>query len=148
MIIIGGQVPSYFFCEEMVEIENELLNSLFWFLAGAISFRLLSVVFLSGVSSLVMEKTLIQSLILLRFCDEAYAAVLRVKQAKLHDDNVDKDVLQDSLEADNITIDIWRAASINGVINHFPARARHIIKFKDWRSAMNYLSKKVEGPRR
>lgn len=131
-----------------MEIENELLNSLFWFMAGAISLRLLSAIFLSGVTSLVMEKTLIQSLILLRFCDDAYTAVLRVKQAKLHDCDTDRDVLQDSLEADKITIDIWRTASINGVINHFPARARHIIKFKDWRTAMNYLSTKLGDSRR
>ena len=61
---------------------------------------------------------------------------------------ISKGALQDSIESDKVTIDIWRAASINGVINHFPARARHVIKFKDWRSAMNYLSKKLGESRR
>lgn len=124
-----------------MEIDNELLNSLFWFVAGAISFRLLSGLLLSGANSIIMEKALLQSLILLRFCDDSFGAILKLKSSKLHDGEAEREALQQSIEADSLTLDIWRAASINGVINHFPRASRHIIKFKDWNGAMSYLSR-------
>lgn len=123
-----------------MDIDNELLKSLFWFAAGAISFRFLSSLLLSGLRFMLIEKAIIQTLILFRFADESYTAILELRSEKIQPQEEFREVLQDSLESDNITLNIWRAASINGIINHCPGKFRHVIKFKDWRTAMNYLS--------
>ena len=130
-----------------MDIDSGFLNSLFWFIAGAFSFKMLSALVFGATQTLLMERVIGQALVLLQFSSKAHESILNLKYSWMKGSGKLEERLPQVREADRITLEIWKAASINNIINCCPSKVRHVIKFENWQTAMNYLAK-ISGERR
>lgn len=124
------------------EMENEMLIVNFcWFVAGAMTYKLLiQILSLNNAKRLYVE-TLIMCLKLCQAMDESYKSITELKYETQKANNIEDDAILAQKQLDENFQNFWRQVLIGTIITFCPKDLRGLLKFKDWDSAMQLIKK-------
>lgn len=122
-------------------MEDQMLINFCWFLGGAITYKILSLAFALGTALNIYNRTLNGCIVMLKKVDEQRLIAISQKHAKMKEDGVSDQELENEKTLDIENHYLWRETMINIILITCPNFLKPNIAFKDWESAMKLLNK-------
>jgi len=117
------------------------MHELMWFLLGALTYKLLAKMLNIGKVILLLQEVQIDCLQLLGTVVEDVAFIRTLKYKTMKKALATSEQVKQAQEIDEQALSLWKETAIRKLIENFPKKFRSLIKFKNWREAMNFLNK-------
>jgi len=118
-----------------------MLINLLWFLGGALIYKFGAHLFGLSISANLFAQTMMGSLIMIKKADEQMLLVLEKQQDFSGQEGIDEEQMRNARNINLQAHELWRTMIISTIISCCPKNIRGILKFKDWRTAMQLLKK-------
>ena len=117
------------------------VNSILWFLAGAVTYKVGTLVLSMSVSLALFNETIYHVLNILKMGDENYHAASELKYEVMKAANCSKEDTDEVKDKDRDIINLWRELSIAMILFACPGKVGQRLGFKNWDQAMRLLKK-------
>ena len=115
------------------------LNSMLWFFAGALSYKVITLVLSMSAALTLFNETIYHVLNILKMGDENYHAASELKYEVLKATDCSKEDLSQIKDKDQDIIKLWRELSIAMILFACPGKVGRRLNFKNWHQAMRLL---------
>ena len=120
---------------------DSLLMGIVWAVFGAISFKVASSLFSFGHYSLFAKKVLTHSLMLVGTVVEDLAFTRELKYLQMAKSGMSPEEIDFIKKVDEQALKNWKESSINLFKGSFPGPLESIVKFNNWKEAMQELDR-------
>ena len=115
-------------------------TALFLFLAGVLSQRLGSYLFLYSKKILFFNDTAFAGLRIFKFVNDSAEEANKLKYQSMESRGLEEDKIAEEKEADEKMLELWRNIAVVGIKAMLPARIRPMLRFNTWEEAMRLLT--------
>tara|TARA_Y100001951_G_C11109435_1_gene166617 strand:- start:56 stop:424 length:369 start_codon:yes stop_codon:yes gene_type:complete len=120
---------------------------IFWFIAGIMSYMLVSKLLNYGHSILMVKGAVHSSLQLLVLAKEDVSFMRELKRKSMQESNLDQQAIDKFIEVDKQTMENWKLASLAKIITAVPRQYVGAIPFRNWDGAMASLEEEMRNKR-
>lgn len=114
-------------------------TALFLFLAGVLSQRLGSYLFLYTKKILFFNDLAFGGLRMFKFVNDSTEEAYKLKYKSMESQGVEKEKIEQEKESDEKMLKLWREIAISGIKAMLPPRIRPMLRFNTWEEAMRLL---------
>ena len=115
-------------------------TALFLFLAGALSHKLGSYIFMETKKLLYYNDCAFGGLRIFRFIIEAAEMMHNFKHEDMEKNNLPAQKIEEEKEKDRKMIGVWKEIAITGIREMLPHNMRSMLRFNNWEEAMRLLN--------
>ena len=121
-----------------------MLYSLLWFIAGAISYRIVSRLLQYGAMLHLYTQTRVCSMAVLKMTEDNIVTAQKKRREAEKKAGMSKEEIDNNDLIEAKALAMWRNLSVTTIINLTPAALKPAIKFKNWHQAMNFLDSSIK----
>lgn len=115
------------------------MNEFLWFILGVFSYRVISGILQYGHLFVLFEQQLNDILKLLHILSEELDKALEMKYDIIRSSGISEEEIKILRQKDEKSFYIWKEMIIARIITHWPKAYKKLIKFNNWREAIDHL---------
>lgn len=119
----------------------EGMNEFLWFILGVLSYRIIAGILQYGHLAILFEQQLNDILKLLHILSEELDKAFEMKYSIMKDAGTHDEEIKIVQDVDDKLLKIWKEMIIARIITHWPKAYKRIVKFNNWREAIEQLRK-------
>jgi len=128
----------------MEEANTDLLYAIAWYAMGIFSYRITSKILNYGFMASVYQDAILNVLSILKKTNESIDSINKLKYKSL-EKYTESDLIDIEIDKDERAMGFWRMMCIVNIQKLTPGYFSGILKFKNWKEAMEYLKLKEGG---
>ena len=125
-------------------MDSSFFSFLMWFVIGAFSYKILSIVFGIVISAHAYHDAVVHILKLFSFTEKSFQFALKLKYTSMEKEGFLENEIIDHRNSDELIISTWKIMVIGHILATCPVKMQSILKFRNWDEAMRIVNEREE----